>query len=246
MDCHEPDGRGDSSREMMRAIPDFTKPSWHITHSGDAELSRAIREGKGVMPAMKGELGTTDVMQLVAFVRDFRGGRQVVPDGPEDPEEASAELENEKPVARATVSALLPRSVARATGGPEDLRADAARGLYQRLCVSCHGADGRGSALRDQMPGLPDFTSLAWHQQRSDAEMMASLLDGKGRAMPSFDGRLDDAQVRSLVAHLRTFAPSRPTTRSNPDSWTDFDQHFQQLEDEMDELKRQYHALSSR
>jgi mono/diheme cytochrome c family protein len=229
----------------MRAIPDFTQPYWQITQS-DAQLFHAIWEGKGFMPAMKGELGTTDVTQLVAFVRDFRGGRQVVPDGLEDQEEASAELENEKPVARATVSALLPRSVARAAGGPEDLGADAARGLYQRFCASCHGADGRGSALRDQMPGLPDFTSPAWHQQRSDAQMMARILDGKGQSMPSFDGRIGDAQVRSLVAHLRTFVPSIAATRSNPDSRTDFDRRFQQLEDEMDELKRQYHALSSR
>jgi mono/diheme cytochrome c family protein len=244
MDCHEPDGRGEFSREAMRAIPDFTKPQWQIKHS-DAQWLRAIREGKGSMPAFRDKLGTTDIVRLVTFIRDFRDGRQVVADGPADQEKASPELENEKPAAHTNLGVSFPQSIARATREPGALRAVAARGPYQRFCASCHGADGRGSASRALTPELPDFTSPAWHQRRSDAQMTVSISEGKGKAMPGFHGRLDDTQVRNLVALVRTFGPAVAPIESNRETWTDFNRRYQRLQDEIDEVKRQYQALSS-
>ena len=80
--CHDSDGRGEISRATSTEIPDLTDPKWHDTRS-DEELSRSILQGKGKsMPAMKSKLGSLDVKEMVAFVRGFRGGKQVVDDQP--------------------------------------------------------------------------------------------------------------------------------------------------------------------
>ena len=85
LQCHDSDGRGEAARDSLPQIPDFTAARWQVARS-DAELSHSILEGKGKsMPRWKGKLGSVDVKQMVAFVRAFREGGQVVPDSEEPP-----------------------------------------------------------------------------------------------------------------------------------------------------------------
>jgi uncharacterized membrane protein len=74
--------------------------------------------------------------------------------------------------------------------------------------VKCHGADGTGSPERDRLPEVPDFTSAAWQARRSDAQLVASVLDGKGEEMPPWRGKLSEGQARGLVTYVRAFAPN--------------------------------------
>ena len=90
IDCHDPDGRSASAREIMSHAPDFTDPQWHRAH-GDFELAHVIWEGKKPMPAMKGQFAMKDVDGLVLLVRGFRGGKLEVP------EDAGAQGENHDP-----------------------------------------------------------------------------------------------------------------------------------------------------
>jgi mono/diheme cytochrome c family protein len=120
--------------------------------------------------------------------------------------------------------------------------------LYRRYCQNCHGADGkgaRGGAVKD----LPDFTQPSWHQQRTDVQLVVTILEGKGSGMPSFSQRLGEAKAKALVAHLRAFAPDRPKAPAagSPASAreTDFDTRFRQLQKELDELKKQMKQLSA-
>jgi mono/diheme cytochrome c family protein len=226
IDCHETDGRGESSRETMPRIPDFTKPEWHRTHDDD-RLQHSIRNGKGLMPAMKNKVAPTEVVHLVALVRNFRDGKQVVPEEPED-QEGSSTPPGPQRLADPT------RPVPRSGEIPS---------LFQRLCSKCHGADGHGNAMRAEVPSLPDFTSSDWHQLRNDAQMTTSILEGKGTVMPAFSGKLDEPQVRELVGYLRSFAPAGArSTATQPSS--DFHRRFHELQDEMNKLKQQYRALS--
>jgi mono/diheme cytochrome c family protein len=245
IDCHENDGRGEASRELMDSIPDFTKPEWHRARSND-RLVRSISEGKGQMPAMKGKLAKMEVVELVALVRNFREGQQVLPDDSEEDFNPPAPLEPDnsslKGVASSSAQPLL--SVPSTTDPPENAQNALVQGVFRRLCISCHGQDGRGDALRGRIPRMPDFTSRVWQGRRSDAEMNCSILEGKGTAMPSFRGKLGDAQARDLVAYLRSMA-STPT-RSTPRSTAEFRRRFQQLREQMEHLDRQYQALSSR
>jgi hypothetical protein len=52
--------------------------------------------------------------------------------------------------------------------------------LFRQQCVKCHGADGRGSAVRSALPEVPDFTHASWQERRSDAQLLAGILDGRG------------------------------------------------------------------
>jgi mono/diheme cytochrome c family protein len=93
--CHDTDGKGKVVRLAMPLIPDFTDPKFHSSRT-DAELSHSILEGKesivnGVkiqlMLSMKDKLtlAGTDVKNMVAFIRDFKGGKQVVSATPSGP-----------------------------------------------------------------------------------------------------------------------------------------------------------------
>src|SRR5271157_4845444 len=85
-------------------------------------------------------------------------------------------------------------------------------GLFRQICMKCHGADGTGSPARSLLSEIPDFTIASWQEQRADAQLMASILDGKGSDMPPQRGKIGEEQVRSLVAYVRAFAP---TTRKS-------------------------------
>ncbi len=232
--CHDVDGRGEIARDTLPKIPDFTEPKWQAGRT-DAELSRSILDGKGKsMPRMKDKLGSVDVRQMVALVRGFRGGAQVVEDEPEEP------VAPERPAAGANPTGAVPRSAEPPppeTAAAERSLRDGSR-LFQRSCAMCHGSDGRGSGVRETMPAIPDFTAPAWHQRRTDSQLITSILEGKGTNMPAFRDKVNRDQARDLVAFLRRFAPGaapQPAAAA-PD---DFEVRFRQLLEEFLSLRRQ-------
>jgi cytochrome c oxidase cbb3-type subunit 3 len=237
LECHDNDGRGSVVRDVYPRIPDFTDPDWHSTRSDD-QLSRSILEGKGKsMPRMKEKLGSLDVKQMVAFLRGFRSGTQVVDDEPD------AAPTPELPADDRAANAARSRSPELPALPPRNQHHRDGSQLFQRFCLMCHGPDGKGGNIRAHLPTLPDFTRPAWQAGRSDHQLLVSVLDGKGAKMPSFAGRLSREQARDVVAFIRTFAPV-PTRRASADM-EDFEARFQQLSDEFEHLGRQIRALSS-
>ena len=81
--------------------------------------------------------------------------------------------------------------------------------LFRCQCVKCHGADGTGNKTRDRLPEIPDFSDTRWQTRRADAQLMASILDGKGDDMPPQRGKISDEQARDLVRYVRAFAPTK-------------------------------------
>jgi uncharacterized membrane protein len=81
--------------------------------------------------------------------------------------------------------------------------------VFRKHCVKCHGADGTGKPGRRLFPEVPDFTKPSWQRRRSDAQLLASILDGKGEGMPPVRSKISAKQARDLVAHVRAFAPAR-------------------------------------
>jgi cytochrome c oxidase cbb3-type subunit 3 len=224
VECHDNDGRGESMRAEFPRIPDFTDRPWQTSRS-DAELAHSILEGRAkAMPRMKNKLGSVDVSRMVAFVRAFTGGKQVVADEPEpDGQE---------------------RASAPAGASAEKEIATQGMRLFARLCTRCHGPDGRGSDMRESLPSIPDFTHRAWQEGRSDPQILASVLGGKGTGMPSFRNRLDPEQARNLLAFIRALAPVGTGSAATATATDDFEARFEQLRHEVEDLARQFHALS--
>ncbi|MFI5455965.1 MAG: c-type cytochrome [Isosphaerales bacterium] len=81
--CHEADGRGAIARKTMKdadKIPDLTDPTWQKSRT-DADLEHSVLEGKGsIMLPRKDILAAahTDVKEMVALMRRFQGGKQVI------------------------------------------------------------------------------------------------------------------------------------------------------------------------
>lgn len=75
--------------------------------------------------------------------------------------------------------------------------------LYQRHCSSCHARDGHGGV---GVPiALPSFLSSV-----DDEYLFRTIRLGRpGRVMPAFP-QLTDSQVRSVVAHLRSWPGQKP------------------------------------
>lgn len=69
---------------------------------------------------------------------------------------------------------------------------------FNQFCIACHGATGDGNALL----GAPRLNDDIWLYGGDDASIRASIAGGRNGQMPAFAGRLDDLQVRLLVAWL--------------------------------------------
>jgi cytochrome c oxidase cbb3-type subunit 3 len=76
---------------------------------------------------------------------------------------------------------------------------------FQAHCLSCHGEDGRGTDLRDDMPSIPDFTDLKWQESRSDLQLRKSISEGTKDLMPSMKRKLAPADIEEMVFMVRRF-----------------------------------------
>ena len=75
--------------------------------------------------------------------------------------------------------------------------------VYKSKCVTCHGADGGGTAVGKSLK-VADLRS-AEVQSRSDAELTQIISDGKDN-MPGFKSTITDDEITAVLAHVRTFA----------------------------------------
>ena len=84
--------------------------------------------------------------------------------------------------------------------------------IYEQMCAGCHGTYGNGQE-GTKSGFVPRIGTLA------NKEYMASVPDdylvliikkggaymGKIAAMPAWEKRLNDDEIRSIIAHIRTF-----------------------------------------
>jgi mono/diheme cytochrome c family protein len=111
--------------------------------------------------------------------------------------------------------------------------APAVRSLFRQRCQSCHQSDGTGNGA-----DAPDFTNDRWHKGRTDAQLLVSILDGKGDGMPAFRGKVTDGQARELVTLTRSFAKNGAAAAE------DFASRFRQLQVELATLQKQFRELA--
>ena len=73
---------------------------------------------------------------------------------------------------------------------------------YKAKCLMCHGATGLadtgpGKALNAHPFNTPEV------MKESDAELAAVITNGKNK-MPSFNGKLNDAQIKDVLVYIHT------------------------------------------
>ncbi|MCB1669821.1 MAG: cytochrome-c oxidase, cbb3-type subunit III [Gammaproteobacteria bacterium] len=69
---------------------------------------------------------------------------------------------------------------------------------YGSFCVACHGPDGTGNPIL----GAPNLSDSTWLYGGSIEAITETLNNGRQGVMPAFGERLDDAQIKLLVAYL--------------------------------------------
>ncbi len=69
--------------------------------------------------------------------------------------------------------------------------------FVQDNCYGCHGGHGGGGMG-------PSLRDPVWIYGSSDAEVFASIAQGRGKGMPSWGSRLSDEQIWQLVAYIKT------------------------------------------
>jgi cytochrome c oxidase cbb3-type subunit 3 len=109
-----------------------------------------------------------------------------------------------------TIIAMLLTIVAMAAAAQTDPRTG--KEIFERMCAGCHGTRGDGG--EGHSGGFsPVVTSLAkkeYMDQLPDDYLMLVIKKGgaymgKIAAMPAWEKRLNDDEIRSIVAHIRTF-----------------------------------------
>jgi mono/diheme cytochrome c family protein len=70
---------------------------------------------------------------------------------------------------------------------------------YKAKCAMCHAADGTASGPAGKAMNVPSFKA----SKQTEAEMIAETKAGKGK-MPAFASKLTDAQIKEVVAYVKT------------------------------------------
>lgn len=91
---------------------------------------------------------------------------------------------------------------------PAGAAGDPAKGkaLYEKYCVACHGAQGKGDGPAGRMlkPPAADFTSAA-SKKKPEAELTQVIENGKpGTGMGPWKGQLSQAELGDLIGYVMT------------------------------------------
>ncbi len=73
---------------------------------------------------------------------------------------------------------------------------------YKAKCASCHGPDGKGETAAGKVTKVRDF-SLEEVKKESDAVWTEVIVKGRNK-MPGYDKKLSDAEVKDVIAYIRT------------------------------------------
>jgi cytochrome c oxidase cbb3-type subunit 3 len=72
--------------------------------------------------------------------------------------------------------------------------------LFATQCASCHGAGGEGK----REIGAPRLNDAIWLYGGDQKTIVETLTNGRAGVMPAWDGKLDEATLRSLAVYVRS------------------------------------------
>jgi mono/diheme cytochrome c family protein len=77
-----------------------------------------------------------------------------------------------------------------------------AQALYSTNCLACHGPKGDGDTVIGKQLQAQDLRSPEI-LKKTDAELSASIINGKNNKMPPFKGKLKTEEVTALLKYVR-------------------------------------------
>lgn len=84
---------------------------------------------------------------------------------------------------------------------------DAGANIYKSKCARCHGADGMSHTFEGKMTRAAALSEPA-AVAMTDADLIAVVRNGK-KKMPAFAKKLNDEQIESVVAYVRTLQKAK-------------------------------------
>lgn len=89
--------------------------------------------------------------------------------------------------------------------GTEAANGHPGQAQFNMFCIACHGMEGSGNVAL----GAPSLVDEVWLYGSDDAALHDSIAKGRNGQMPAFGARLDDTQIRLLLAWLTRPASSQ-------------------------------------
>lgn len=78
------------------------------------------------------------------------------------------------------------------------------KGLFEKHCVTCHGARGKGDGLKIVGAEVADLTS-ATTQRKVNIDMLKTIHEGRPeKVMPPWKWRFSAQQAKDVLAYVRT------------------------------------------
>jgi mono/diheme cytochrome c family protein len=83
--------------------------------------------------------------------------------------------------------------------------ADSGKAIYEKSCMGCHGADGKGNEKMAKIPGFDKGLNIvgADVKKKSDEQLLKLIAEGAGKMPPS---KLTKEEQKQALAYARTLA----------------------------------------
>jgi mono/diheme cytochrome c family protein len=82
----------------------------------------------------------------------------------------------------------------------------AGKATYDKLCVSCHGADGKGNSAMVKALGEKGLNVVGKDTQaKKDAELLKVIVEGAGK-MPASGKSLNAQEQKDILSYTRSLA----------------------------------------
>ena len=88
-------------------------------------------------------------------------------------------------------------------------RAAEAKENWEKHCLKCHGADGKGQTKMGRQSGAKDYTDPKVQAEMKDESAIKAIKEGiveKGKKkMDPYKDKLSDDEIKALIALIRGF-----------------------------------------
>ena len=80
---------------------------------------------------------------------------------------------------------------------------------WEKNCLKCHGADGKGNTKMGKQSGVKDYTDPKVQEEMKDENALKAIKEGiveKGKKkMDPYKDKLTEDEIKALIAFMRGF-----------------------------------------